>query len=299
MASDSFYQRLANNKLAGLGVAAALLIAGLIALGNRSPVPTAAPQMAQAPAATAQPAAAPVSQTAAAVVSQAGFTDEQKKDIGEIVKDYLMKHPDVIVDVQNALDAKLEKEQADKLKTFMSENAKDIYRTADSSVAGDANGDITVVEFFDYNCGYCKRGMPEVQKLIQADPKVRVVFKELPILSKGSEETAKMALAAKRQGKYWEFHQAMLAVKGQANEASSLKTAEGLGLDMDKLKADYKSDAVKDELEKAKALAKKMGINGTPHFLVGDKSIPGAPEDLHDQLQTLVKDFRKSGCAYC
>ena len=91
----------------------------------------------------------------------------------------------------------------------------------------------------------------------------------------------------------------MLAIKSQANEATSLKAAEGLGLDMEKLKADYKSDAVKTELDKDKALAKKMGINGTPHFLVGDKAIPGAPEDLHDQLQTLVKDFRKSGCAYC
>ncbi|MGL4398188.1 MAG: DsbA family protein, partial [Hyphomicrobium sp.] len=124
-------------------------------------------------------------------------------------------------------------------------------------------------------------------------------FKELPILSKGSEETAKVALAAKRQGKYWEFHQAMLSVKGQANEASAFKVAEGLGIDMDKLKADTKGTAVSEELDQMKALAKKMGISGTPHFLVGDRSIPGAPEDLHDQLNALVADFRKSGCGYC
>src|SRR5690606_2919987 len=123
------------------------------------------------------------------------------------------------------------------------------YRNPNSSVAGDPNGDITVVEFFDFNCGYCRRGLPEVQKLIASDAKVRVVFKELPILSKGSEEAAKVALAAKRQGKYWEFHQAMLSSKGQANEASSLKVAESLGLDMAKLKADMASDAVSQELE--------------------------------------------------
>lgn len=227
------------------------------------------------------------------------FSDEQKKAIGDIVKDYLMKNPEVLVDVQAALEAKLEKEQSEKLKTFMSENAKDIYRNPDSPVAGDPNGDITVVEFFDYNCGYCKRGLTEVQKLINSDKKVRFVFKELPILSKGSEETARAALAAKRQGKYWEFHQAMLSVKGQANEAASLKAAEALALDMTKFKADMAGDAVKDELEQMKALAKKMGINGTPHFLVGDKSIPGAPEDLHVQLEGLVADFRKSGCGYC
>lgn len=229
----------------------------------------------------------------------AAFTDAQKKAIGDIIKDYLIKNPEIMVDVQTALDAKVEKEQSEKLKSFMAENAKDIYRNPDSPVAGDPNGDITVVEFFDYNCGYCKRGLTDVQKLIQSDKKVRVVFKELPILSKGSEETAKAALAAKRQGKYWEFHQAMLSVKGQANEAASIKAAEGLGLDMAKFKTDMASAAVSDELEGMKALAKKMGINGTPHFLVGDKSIPGAPEDLHSQLEALVADFRKSGCKTC
>jgi protein-disulfide isomerase len=227
------------------------------------------------------------------------FTDDQKKAIGDLVKDYLIKNPEILIDVQSALEAKMEKEQSEKLRSFMSENAKDIYRNPESPVAGDPNGDITVVEFFDYNCGYCKRGLSEVQKLIESDKRVRVVFKELPILSKGSEETAKAAFAAKAQGKYWEFHQAMLTIKGQANEASSLKAAETLGLDMAKFKSDMASPAVEAELEKVKELAKKMGINGTPHFLVGDKSIPGAPEDLHSQLETLVTEFRKTGCSYC
>jgi protein-disulfide isomerase len=227
------------------------------------------------------------------------FTDEQKKALGEIIKDYLIKNPEVLIDVQNALDEKAEKEQSGRLKEFMAQNAKAVYRSANSSVAGDPNGDITVVEFFDFNCGYCKRGLPEVQRLIHDDNKVRFVFKELPILAKGSEEAAKVALAAKRQGKYWEFHQAMLGSKGQANEATALKTAESLGLDMPKIKADMASDAVKSELDEMKDLAKKIGINGTPHFLVGDKSIPGAPEDLHDQLETLVTGFRKNGCSAC
>lgn len=227
------------------------------------------------------------------------FSDEQKAAIGAIVKDYLLKNPEVLIEVQTALEAKMEKEQADRLKAFMAENAKSIYRAPNAAVAGNPDGDITVVEFFDYNCGYCKRGMPELQKLIENDKRVRVVFKELPILSKGSEEAARAALAAKLQGKYWEFHQAMMSAKGQANEASSLKAAEALGLDVAKLKADMKGSVVNDELDQMKALAKKMGISGTPHFLVGDKSIPGAPEDLHSQLESLVADFRKSGCGYC
>lgn len=227
------------------------------------------------------------------------FSDEQKKAIGELIKDYLVKNPEVMIDIQNALEVKLEAEQTEKLKAFMAENAKDIYRNPDSPVAGNPDGDITVVEFFDYNCGYCKRGLSEVQKLIDSDKRVRFVFKELPILSKGSEEAAKVALAAKRQGKYWEFHQAMLTQKGIANEASSLKVAEGLGLDMTKLKADMVGASVRDELEHMKQLAQKLGVNGTPHFLVGDKAIPGAPEDLHNQLEALVADFRKTGCKTC
>jgi protein-disulfide isomerase len=227
------------------------------------------------------------------------FTDEQKKALGEIIKDYLVKNPDVMIDVQNALDEKMQKDQDSKLKTIISQNGKEIYRGANSSVAGDPNGDITVVEFFDFNCGYCKRGLPEVQKLIQDDKKVRFVFKELPILSKGSEEAARVALAAKRQGKYWEFHQLMLGSRGHADEASALKVAQSLGLDMDKIKKDMASDDVKNELQAMMALSKKIGINGTPHFLVGDKSIPGAPDDLHDQLEKLVTEFRKNGCSTC
>jgi protein-disulfide isomerase len=227
------------------------------------------------------------------------FSDEQKKAIGEIIKDYLIKNPEIMIDVQTALDEKLQAQQDAKLTAFMTKNGKEIYRSPNSSVAGNPNGDITVVEFFDFNCGFCKRGLPQVQQLIKDDKNIRFVFKELPILSKGSEEAAKVALAAKRQGKYWEFHQAMLGSKGRADEASALKIAASLGLDMVKLKADMAGDDVKDELDRDLALAKKLGVNGTPHFLVGDKSIPGAPDDLHDQLEKLVTEFRKNGCPAC
>jgi protein-disulfide isomerase len=238
-------------------------------------------------------------ETVAPTAGGSAFTDEQKKALGDIIKDYLVKNPEIMIDVQNALDEKSQKEQEAKLTSFMTENGKAIFRSPGSSVAGDPNGDITVVEFFDYNCGYCKRGLPEVQKLLQDDKKVRFVFKELPILSKGSEEAARVALAVKRQGKYWEFHQAMLGSKGHADAASALKIAQSLGLDMDKVKADMEGDDVKNELKDDLLLARKLGINGTPHFLVGAKSIPGAPDDLHDQLEKMVSEYRKDGCSMC
>lgn len=229
----------------------------------------------------------------------AAFSPAQKSAIEKIIKDYLISNPEVMLEIQSVLEAKMEKMQAEKTKAAMAENAKDIYRSANSPVAGNPDGDITVTEFFDYNCGYCKKSFGDVAKLIGSDAKVRVVFKEFPILSKGSEEASRVALAARKQGKYWEVHAALLESKGQANEASALKIAEKAGLNMAQLKTDMDGPEVKAELASVRELATKMGINGTPHFLVGDKSVAGAPQDLLPMLSAHIADLRKTGCSYC
>jgi protein-disulfide isomerase len=255
-----------------------------------------------APTATAEPAKTPESVAAPEAPKPpvaATFSPDQKKEIEQIIKSYLVANPEIFVDIQNALEEKMEKEQAQKLKVAIAENASEIYRAKEASVVGNPDGVVTVVEFFDYNCGYCKHGLKDVMKLVETDPKARVVFKELPILSKGSEEASRVALAAQKQGKYWELHKAMLSAKGQMNEAAALQIAEKLGLDMDKLKKDMASPEVKAEIEKAAALAKKLGVNGTPHFLIGDRAVAGAPDDLYDQLERNVTELRKQGCSYC
>jgi len=257
-----------------------------------APAATATAEPAKAP----EPAAAPEAPKPSVATT---FSPDQKKEIEQIIKTYLVANPEIFVDIQNALEEKMEKEQAQKLKVAIAENASEIYRAKEASIAGNPDGEITVVEFFDYNCGYCKHGLRDVMKLVETDPKVRVVFKELPILSKGSEEASHVALAAQKQGKYWELHKAMLTAKGQMNEAAALQLAEKLGLDMDKLKKDMASPEVKVEIEKAAALAKKLGVNGTPHFLIGDRAVAGAPDDLYDQLERNVTDLRKQGCSYC
>lgn len=287
----NFLSTLSDHKILLLAAPTLLVLAALFVIGRRS-------ENAPAPApVVAAEAAQPASPTAAANSGQ--FDVNQKQAIGQIIKEYLVKNPEIFIEVQGALEAKLEKEQAERLKVAIAENAEEIFRQPNAAVAGDPDGDITVVEFFDYNCGYCKRSLGDVVKLVESDPKVRVVFKELPILSKGSEEAARVALAARKQGKYWELHRALLAARGQANEASALKLAEELGLDMEQLKADMESAEVKAEIAQSEALAKKMGVNGTPHFLVGDRSVPGAPEDLYEQLSTHVNELRKQGCSYC
>ena len=231
--------------------------------------------------------------------SVAEFSQGQRKAIEGIVKDYLIQNPEIFIEVQSALEAKLAEQEASRTKELVASHAKEIYRAPNAPVAGNPDGDITVVEFFDYNCGYCKRGFGEIAKLIETDKNVRVVFKEFPILRDESEQAARLALAARMQGKYWEVHRDMIQTKGLVNEAVGLKIAEKHGLDIAKLKADMGSPEVKAELDRVKALAQTLAINGTPHFLVGDRAIGGAPENLADLLETHVAELRKAGCNYC
>ncbi len=239
--------------------------------------------------------AAPAATPAAA----APFDASQKAAIEAIIKDYLLTHPEVMLEVQTALEEKMEKLQAEKLKTALSANAAEIFRSPDAPIAGNPAGDIPVVEFFDYNCGYCKRAFTDIAKLVEADPKIKLILKELPILSKASEEAARVALAARKQGKYWEVHRALLTIRGEVNEQSALRAADKVGLDMAKLKSDMASSEVTGEIERVRELARKMGIQGTPHFLVGDRAIAGAPGNLLDQIRSHAADLRKSGCSVC
>lgn len=237
--------------------------------------------------------------SAAAPAPLSTFTPEQKGEIERIIKDYLVKNPEVFLEIQSALESKMEQVQAEKLKLALAAHADTLFRDPNAPVAGNPNGDVVVVEFFDYNCGYCKRAFGDMAKLIEKDGKVKLVLKELPILSKGSEDASKVALAAKLQGKYWEAHRALLTVRGELNEQSALKAVEKLGLDMARLKKDMESAEVLDEIKLVRDLAQKMGIQGTPHFLVGDRAIPGAPGNLLEQLQGHVAELRKTGCSVC
>ncbi|MCC7252070.1 DsbA family protein [Hyphomicrobium sp.] len=231
--------------------------------------------------------------------SSASFSPDQRRAIEGIVKDYLVQNPEIFLEVQSALEAKVAREEAERTKALVASYAKEIYRAPNAPVAGNPDGDITVVEFFDYNCGYCKRGFAEIAKLVEQDKNVRVVFKEFPILRDESEQAAHVALAARMQGKYWEVHSDLITTKGLVNEAVGLKIAEKHGLDMEKLKADMASPEVKAEIDRVKELAQKLSINGTPHFLVGDRAIGGAPENLYEVLEAHVTDLRKTGCNYC
>jgi protein-disulfide isomerase len=285
----SLLAALASRRGAALLVPPMLLLGATLAVGQSAPQPAQLAQAAPPATGAPQPAAAPSS----------AFTPAQRKEIEAIIKDILLNNPEVLLEAQNALESKMDKIQADRMAVAIKENAGELYRPTGSPVVGNVKGDVPVIEFFDYNCGYCKKAFLDLAKLMDRDKKVRVILKEFPILAKGSEEASRVALAAKMQGKYWEFHRAMLESQGQANEASALRVAEKLGLDMARLKKDMASAEVKKEIDDTRQLATKMGIQGTPHFIVGDRVIPGAPENLAELLSKHVADVRKDGCKVC
>ena len=288
---------LSSKKGGALLAPAILLIGTVLAIGqNQLPPPDA-----QAPKTESVITPAPATQAAPqkTASSEGGLNAAQRKEVEAIIKDYLLSNPEVMMEVQSALEAKMDKIQTERTSLAIQQNAKEIFRPAASPVVGNAKGDVTVIEFFDYNCPYCKKAFHEVAQLVEKDKQVKLILKEFPILSKGSEEAAKVALAAKMQGKYWEFHRAMQEAQGQTNEAAALRVAEKVGLDMARIRKDMASPDVKKEIDETRALAAKLGIQGTPHFLVGDRIIPGAPENLLEQMQKTVAEVRKEGCKVC
>jgi protein-disulfide isomerase len=226
--------------------------------------------------------------------ADAGGVDDMR--VEEIVRDYLTKNPEILVAMTTELDKRQQDDLAAKQRKIISENADALFRSPNSHTAGNPNGDVTVVEFFDYNCGYCRRALPDLVKLMESDSQVRVVLKELPIFGEDSEAAAKGALAANKQGKYFEMHQKLFNEPGKADKEKVLRVGKELNLDVEKLEKDMDDPIVKAELDEARELAQKLELQGTPFYLIGDRTIPGAPEDLHDQLVDKVKEVREKGC---
>jgi protein-disulfide isomerase len=226
-----------------------------------------------------------------------GTDSADQKRIEQIIRDYLINKPEILVEMTNELDKRQAAEQSVQQQKAISQNANAIFRSTFSHVAGNPNGDVNVVEFFDYNCPYCRHALPDVLKLINEDGKVRLVLKELPILSDDSVAAARLALAANKQGKYFEMHQKLFSEPGKADKDKALRIAKELGLDIDQLQKDAEGPDIKKALDETEDLAQKLNLKGTPMFLIGDRVIAGAPEDLFDQLKAKVVEVRQNGCA--
>ncbi len=184
-------------------------------------------------------------------------------------------------------EAKLAETQA-----AVEKNRKAIYEDPDDYVAGNPKGDVTIVEFFDYQCGYCKRSFEPLMDFVEADGNIRLILKEFPILGPTSLEAAKAAIAAKRQGRYMEMHRALYEHKGGLDSDAIAKIAEELGLDVGKLKKDMADPAIQDQVSRTYRLAEQLNVDGTPAFIAGGVMYPGAADE--ERLDQMVKEARGS-----
>lgn len=232
--------------------------------------------------------------TLPATVSAAdSFSDAQKTEIEAVIHDYLLKHPEVVLQAMQELQARQDKEEKAQQAAALKDNRRALLANPDDPVMGNPKGDVTVVEFFDYQCGYCKRVFPSLMDTVKADGKVRVVMKELPVLGPASIVAARHALAAKMQGqaKYDAFHNTMMAARGPVTEDSIAAAAKTAGLDVAKLAADARRPEIEQQLRANMELASTLGISGTPAFVIGDTLIPGAVEA--PVLKKAIEDARK------
>lgn len=209
-----------------------------------------------------------------------GFSPEQRTEIEAIIKNYLVKHPEVIEEVLREMEKRQTVAEAEKATRAIADNAELLFGSPRHVVLGNPSGDVTMVEFFDYNCGFCKRALSDMLELMKADPKLKIVLKEFPVLGDPSFEAAQVAVAVGMQDKsgkkYLDFHQRLLNARGTANRARALAAAKEAGLDMARLEKDMASADVKATLDENLKLAAPLGINGTPSYVIGKELIVGA-----------------------
>lgn len=219
--------------------------------------------------------------------------DADKKAVEEIVRDYLMRHPEVIVEALQEYKRQSEERERLAAEKVISDRAAEIFRDPSSPVGGNAAGDVVLVEFFDYRCGVCKSVHPAVAELMKSDPGIRRVYKEWPILGPQSVFAAQAALASRAQGKYLVFHDALMEAKGNLTQEAVMGIARQVGLDTHRLQRDMDAPEITDAIRRNFALAEALRLNGTPSFLIGNTLLRGA-RDL-DTMRALVARARKSG----
>ena len=224
-------------------------------------------------------AAALLAVSAAAAPAQS-ISDAQRGEIERIIRDYLVKNPEVLQEAIAELEKRQAKADAEKHKTAVKDNTETLFNSARHVVIGNPKGDVTFVEFFDYNCGYCKRALEDMMALMKSDPNLKVVLKEFPVLGPGSMDAARVGVAVRMQDKtgkkYLEFHQKLLTGRGQVDKARALAAAKDVGLDVARIERDLGGDEVRMSIEESFKLAEKLGLNGTPSYVIGSDVVIGA-----------------------
>jgi len=221
------------------------------------------------------------------------LTPAQKDAVEQLIRNTIAEHPEIVIDALKSAQAKSDAEQAAAVKKAIAARREQLVADPSSPVGGNPKGDVTIVEFFDYRCPYCKEVEPALEALIREDHGIRIVYKEFPILGPASVYAAHVALAARAQGKYDAFHRAMMAVKGTIDEDVVRRTAASCGIDVKALGGALDAPEIDRIIKANYKLAESLEIEGTPAFVVGDYLLPGVPE--MDDLKKLIADIRKGG----
>ncbi|SFO68243.1 Protein-disulfide isomerase [Mesorhizobium sp. NFR06] len=204
--------------------------------------------------------------------------EPSQDQLDQRIHDYILAHPEVLMEALQRLEERQREADVAAVRAVLSQRAADIFRDGQSPVGGNPQGDVTMVEFFDYNCPYCRQVAPTIEQAMAEDPKLRIVYKEFPILGPDSVFAAKAALAAARQGKYLEFHKALYGSRTRVTEAAVLKIASETGIDVPRMQNDMQRPEIQALIERNTELAQALRITGTPGFVVGDQIFPGATD---------------------
>lgn len=219
--------------------------------------------------------------------------------LNPMIRDYLMENPTILQDVSAALDAEIKTAQAAQRKTALADLQTVIYDDPDHVILGNPQGDVTLVELFDYNCGYCRGALPDMATLLAEDPDLRIILKEFPILSQGSVDAAKVGVVVARDRSidYWKFHEKLFTGRGQVDKNAALAAAQDLGLNPVEVGLAMEADDVNEVIAKSFQIAQGLDVSGTPTYIIGDEVIPGAIG--LDSLRQRIANMRKCGSTVC
>ena len=245
-------------------------------------------------------AAAALAFCASAAAPAAEFTPAQKDEIGAVVKDYLIAHPEVLREALDALDKHEKQAAAEAREKIVADQSDALFASAHQATVGNPKGGATLVEFFDYNCHYCKGALPDIARLMKDDPNLKVVLKDFPVLGPDSVEASRVSIGVRNQltgDRFWQFHQKLLGMHGPVGKNEALAVAKEMGVDMDRLNKDIASPEAKASIEEVMRMADALQINGTPSFVVGQEVVIGAVG--YDQLKDKIDSVHKCGHAVC
>ena len=230
----------------------------------------------------------------------ASFTPDQKTEMGQVIHDYIMAHPEVLRDAITELDEREKLAETETRRKALADMGAKLAEGPDSLVIGNPAGSVTLVEFFDYNCGYCKRALGDLDHLIKANKDLRVVLRDFPILSSNSVDAALVALAVHNQltgDSYWDYHRKLLGLRSTVGRQQALDVAKSMNVDMARLEQDAADPKTRAAIQQSLSAAQSLSLTGTPSYIVGDDAIIGAQG--YEEISKRLDNVRKCGKAMC